>query len=150
MYHIFFIHSSVHGHLGCFYVLAVVNSAAVNIGVHVSFRIVIFSGYMPIGGIAESYGRFPGEENGNPLQYFCLENSMDRGTWQATVHGVAKSRPRLRTSAHQQTVDLFLVFKGISVLFSIIALSVHPPTDSAGGFPFLHNLLQYLLFVDFG
>ena len=49
MYHIFFIHSSVHRHLGCFYVLAVVNSAAVNIGVHVSFRIVIFSGYMPIG-----------------------------------------------------------------------------------------------------
>ena len=33
-----------------------------------------------------------GEENGNPLQYSCLENSMDRGTWQATVHGVTKSR----------------------------------------------------------
>ena len=38
MYHIFFIHLSVDGHLGCFCVLAVVNSAAVNIGVHVSFR----------------------------------------------------------------------------------------------------------------
>ena len=36
-------------------------------------------------------GRFPGEGNGNPLQYSCLQNSMDRGTWQATVHGVAKS-----------------------------------------------------------
>ena len=36
-------------------------------------------------------GRSPGEGNGNPLQYFCLENSMDRGTWQATIHGVAKS-----------------------------------------------------------
>jgi len=33
----------------------------------------------------------PGEENGNPLQYSCLENSMDRGVWWATVHGVAKS-----------------------------------------------------------
>ena len=33
-------------------------------------------------------GRFPGEGNGNPLQYSCLENSMDRGTWKATVHGV--------------------------------------------------------------
>ena len=38
------------------------------------------------------WGRSPGEENGNPLQYSCLENSMDRGTWQATVHGVTKSR----------------------------------------------------------
>ena len=103
MYHILFIHSSVSGHLGCFYVLAVVNSAAVNIGVHVSFRIVIFSGYMPIGGIAESYGRFPGEENGNPLQYFCLENSMDRGTWQATVHGIAKSWTQLSTYTHKNS-----------------------------------------------
>ena len=36
-----------------------------------------------------------GEGNGNPLQYSCLENSMDRGAWWATVHGVAKSRTRL-------------------------------------------------------
>ena len=40
-------------------------------------------------------GRSPGEGNGNPLQYSCLENPMDRGTWPATVHGVAKSRTRL-------------------------------------------------------
>ena len=33
----------------------------------------------------------PGEGNGNPLWYSCLENSMDRGSWQATVHGVTKS-----------------------------------------------------------
>ena len=37
-------------------------------------------------------GRSPGKRNGNPLQYSCLENSMDTGAWQATVHGVAKSR----------------------------------------------------------
>jgi len=36
-------------------------------------------------------GRFPEEENGNPLQYSCLENPMDRGAWRATVRGVAKS-----------------------------------------------------------
>ena len=35
-------------------------------------------------------GKSPGVENGNPLQYSCLENSMDRGAWQATVHGVAE------------------------------------------------------------
>ena len=35
-------------------------------------------------------GRFPGEGNGNPLQYSCLENPIDRGAWQATVHGVAR------------------------------------------------------------
>ena len=40
-------------------------------------------------------GRSPGEGNSNPLQYSCLENPMDRGAWQATVHGVAKSRTRL-------------------------------------------------------
>ena len=37
-------------------------------------------------------GRFPGEGNGNPLQYFCLKNPMDRGAWWATVHEVAKSQ----------------------------------------------------------
>ena len=37
-------------------------------------------------------GKSPGEGNGNPLQYSCLENSMDRGAWCATVRGVAKSR----------------------------------------------------------
>ena len=40
-------------------------------------------------------GRSPAGGNGNPLQYSCLENSMDRGAWQGTVHGVAKSRTRL-------------------------------------------------------
>ena len=40
-------------------------------------------------------GRFPGEGNGNPLQYSCLENPMDGGAWCATVHGVTKSRTRL-------------------------------------------------------
>ena len=40
-------------------------------------------------------GRSPGEGNGNPLQYSCLENPVDGGAWWATVHGVAKSRTRL-------------------------------------------------------
>ena len=56
MYHIFFIHSSVDGHLGCFHVLAIVNSAAMNIEVHASLQIMFFTGYMPRSGIAGSYG----------------------------------------------------------------------------------------------
>ena len=41
-------------------------------------------------------GRSPGAGHGNPLQYSCLENPMDRGAWRATVHRVAKSRTRLK------------------------------------------------------
>jgi len=41
-------------------------------------------------------GRYPGEGNGNPLQYSYLENSMDRGAWWAIVHRVSKSQTRLR------------------------------------------------------
>ena len=46
-------------------------------------------------GLIPGSGRSPGEENGNPLQYSCLENSMDGGAWRATVHGVAKSQTPL-------------------------------------------------------
>ena len=42
-------------------------------------------------GSTSGSGKSPGEGNGNPLQYSCLENPMDRGAWQATVHGVAKN-----------------------------------------------------------
>ena len=48
-------------------------------------------------------GRSPGEGNGSPLQYSCLENSMDRGVWQATVHEVRKSRTWLITAQHMCT-----------------------------------------------
>ena len=54
----FFIHSSVDGHLGCFDVLAVVNSAALNVGIHMSFPILVSSGYLPRSGIARSYNGF--------------------------------------------------------------------------------------------
>ena len=67
------------------------------------------------GGGRES-GRSPGEGNGNPLQYSCLENPMDRGAWWATVQGVAKSRTRLgnehfHTSIYDlnKTVNLFVL-----------------------------------------
>ena len=58
MYHDFLIHSSADGHLDCFHVLAIVNSASMNSGVHVSFSTLVSSGYMPTRGIAGSYGGF--------------------------------------------------------------------------------------------
>ena len=58
MYHHFFIHSSVYGPLGCFHVLAIVNSAAMNNGIHMSFSVLVSSGYMPGSGIAGLYGGF--------------------------------------------------------------------------------------------
>ena len=58
MYHNFYIRSSVNGHLGCFHVLAVVNSAAMNTGVHVSLSILVSSGYVPRSGIPGAYGGF--------------------------------------------------------------------------------------------
>ena len=52
-------------------------------------------------GSSTGSGRFPGEGHGNPLQYSCLENPMDRGAWQATVHRVTKSQTQLkRLSTH--------------------------------------------------
>ena len=58
MYHNFFIHLSVNGHLCCFHVLAIVNSAAVNSGIHVSVSILVSLVYMARSGIAGSYGGF--------------------------------------------------------------------------------------------
>ena len=57
IYHSFLIHSSADGHLGCIYVLAIINSAAMNIGVHVSLSILVSLVCMPSSGITGSYGR---------------------------------------------------------------------------------------------
>ena len=58
MYHSFFTHSSVEGHQGCFHVLAILNSSAVHFGMHVSFSVLVSSGFRPRYGIAGSYGGF--------------------------------------------------------------------------------------------
>ena len=55
-HHIFFIHSSVNGYLVCFHVFAIISSDAMNIGVHISFQIIVFPGYMTRNEIAGSYG----------------------------------------------------------------------------------------------
>ena len=51
-------------------------------------------------GLIPGLGRSPGEGNGNPLQYSCLGNAMDRGAWWATVHRVTKNQTRLNTHTH--------------------------------------------------
>ena len=56
MYHSFLIHSSADGHLGCFHVLAIINSAVMNIGLHMSLSFLVSSVCMPTSGIAVSYG----------------------------------------------------------------------------------------------
>ena len=57
-------------------------------------------------GLFPGSGRSPGEGNGNPLQYSCLENSMDRGAWRATVHRVAKESDMTEHStAHRTRVN---------------------------------------------
>ena len=54
-------------------------------------------------GLIPRSGRSPGKGNGNPLRYSCLGNSMDRGVWWATVHGVSKSRTILSLCTHAHT-----------------------------------------------
>ena len=54
-------------------------------------------------GLIPGSGRSPGEENANPFQYSCLENPMDRGAWQVTVHGVARV-------GHDRVTNAFIFF----------------------------------------
>ena len=93
-YHLFFMQSSADGHLGCFHVLATVNSAAVNTGVHVPFQTRIFSTYMPRRRDARSY-----------------DNS------------VFSFLRKLHTILHSDA-------------------PIYIPSNSVGGFPFLHLLLS--------
>ena len=101
MLHIFFIHSSGNGYLGCFHVSAFVNSAAKNIGVHISF------------------------------QRFSLH------IW-----------PGVGLQDHM--VTLFLIFKGISIFFSIIAVPIYVLNNSIEGFLLLHTLSSIYYLQTFG
>ena len=76
-------------------------------------------------GLISGLGRSPGEGNGNPLQYSCLENSMVRGTWWATVLGVSKSRRRLsRCWMMEKPSHQFLFFSIFRLLFTYLAALV--------------------------
>ena len=78
------------------------------------------SGFIP------GSGRSPGEENGNPLQYSCLGNAMDRGAWWATVHGVAKqtgTTERLNNS--NSCASLRFSLKFLTCLFTVLSDFTH-------------------------
>ena len=62
-------------------------------------------------------GRSPGEGSGKPFQYSCLQNSMDRATQQATVHGVTKSRTQLSMHAQREEIDENCLFTEKTGLF---------------------------------
>ena len=73
-----------------------------------------------------------GEGNGTPLQYSCLENSMDGGTWEAAVHGVAKSQTRL--SEFTFTFHFHALEKEMATHSSVLAWRI-PGTGESGGLP---------------
>ena len=77
-------------------------------------------------------GRSPGEGNSNPLQYSCLENSMDGGAWWAAVHGVAKSWTRL--SNFTFTFHFHALEKEMATHSSVLAWRI-PGTGEPGGLP---------------
>ena len=72
----------------------------------------------PRGSIPGS-GRSPEEGNGNPLQYSCLENSMDRGAWWTTVHAMARVGHALVTKQQQPFIQVFSFIQPCFVVFSV-------------------------------
>ena len=95
-------------------------------------------------------GKIPGEENGNLLQYFCLENPMDRGAWWATVHRVSKSWTQLKQLDPQKAGSLLTltdVKLSCSVQFSSVAQSCptlcDPMNRSTPGLPVHHQFPEF-------
>ena len=101
-------------------------------------------------------GRFPGERNGNLLQYSCLENSMDRGGWWATVHGIAESdttvtntftftelTPQMTSSESCQGITLMLPrhIRNVSSHFLGCPLKALSPSFRAAA-PLLRNIFS--------
>ena len=107
MYHSFLIHSATNGHLDCFHVLAIVNRAAVHIEVHVTFSILISSGYMPSSEIVGSYGSYFSNFQRHLHTVFC------RGY--INLHAYQQYK-RIPFSTHPLQYLLFVDFFMIAIL----------------------------------
>ena len=83
-------------------------------------------------GLIPGLGRSPGRGHGNPLQYSCLENPMDRGAWKAAVHGVARSWTRL--SDFTFTFHFHAWEEEMAIHSSVLAWRI-PWTEEPGGLP---------------
>lgn len=110
MYQSFFIHLIVDGHQGCFHVLAIINSVEVNIGVHVSFSILVSSVYMPSSGIAGSYGHF--------ILSFFKESPYHLTCGCINLHSHQQCK-RISFSPHPLQHLLFLYFLMIAILTGV-------------------------------
>ena len=94
-------------------------------------------------GLVPLLGRFPGGANGNPLQYFCLGDSRDRGAWWAAVHAIAELDMTEQPSAHA----LAFICRCISVQFSSVTqlcpTLCDPMNRSTPGLPVHHQLPEF-------
>ena len=107
VYHRFFIHSLVNSHLGCFHVLAIVNNTAMNIGIHVSFSILVSSGYVPSSGLAGSYRGF--------ISKFFKESPHCLPQWLYKFHSHQQCK-RVPFSSHPLQYLLFVEFLMMAIV----------------------------------
>ena len=100
-------------------------------------------------GSIHGLGRSPGEENGNPLQYCCLDNSMNRGALQATIHGIAESdmTEQLNTNTYPLLKTPHCEFRGKDIVISFpVAVSDWDYTGCAclAGLKGKERCIQYI------